>query len=186
MNNEFWKQKEKELLERFTEPTYVEYKIVSTTEEGVADLKISNDHNIFDYLAVGIVCIFKELTGCTEKTVYVRHIQYPTSETLFASDNLFAKIPNALSDIMELGVVKYILSKCFKKNEMFDTNISMLNYFLYKDIREISLGLLEIEEINLDFDNFEDTEMAQKKVFNILKTLLISHWIGALQEFYVD
>lgn len=190
MNDEFWKQKEKDLLERFTEPTYVEYKIVSTTEEGVADLKISNDHNIFDYLSVGMVCIFKELTGCTDKTIYVKHKIYPDdSESgiqVFTNTGVSYMQPNALSDLLTLDVSKYVLHKCFKEDKLYCIDAAMPDFFLYTDVTTMYMGLLKFEGIDLKFDKFEDTKAAQKKVFNILKTLLISHWLGALQEFYRD
>lgn len=188
MNDEFWKQKENELLERFTEPNYVDYKIVPTTEEGKADLKISNDHNIFDYLAIGIVCIFKELTGCTDKIVYVRHKKYPIASKsgiqVFTNAGVSYMQPNALSDLLELGIAKYILHKYFEEDLIYCIDATMPDLFLYTDVTTMQMGLFEFEGIDLKFDKFEDTKAAQQKAFNILKTLLISHWLGALQEFY--
>lgn len=188
MNDEFWNQKEQELLERFTEPHYLEYKIVPTTEESKADLKISENHNIFDYLAIGIVCIFKELTGCTEKTVYVRYKKYPeASESgiqVFTNAGVSYMQPNALSDLLELNVSQYVLHNYFKEDKFYCIGATMPDFFLYSDVTMIHMWLMEFKGIDLKFDKFEDTKAAQQKVFNILKTLLISHWLGALQEFY--
>ncbi len=68
---ELFNKTEKELTERFTDPTYTAYEIIPVEDLSIADLTTSSENNIFDYLAIGIVCLFKEITGCEEKKIYV-------------------------------------------------------------------------------------------------------------------
>lgn len=181
----FLEEEEKKLLNRFKEVTYSQYEIVPVEDISRADLKISPENNIFDYLAIGIVCLFKEITGCTDKKVYVWSFSTYSSEssgiTAIHNGIYKAMIPNALSDFVGKGTCDYILKKCFDEDQLY--HIHLADLFVYTDITSIQMGMLSIDGVSLEFKNFNDTIEAQKLAYSTLKTLMVNRWLGGLQEY---
>ena len=183
---DFFKEEEKKLLERFTEPEYAAYEIVTTEDLSLADLKVSPDSNIFDYIAIGVVCLFKQITGCTDKKVYVWNFKNysPNSGiSAFCNGKTRTMLPNALSDFVGKGTCEYILRKCFQEDKMY--NVHLADLFLYTDITAIHMGMQEFDGITLEFKDFNDTLTAQQFAFSTLRTLMISHWLVAIQAYMI-
>lgn len=179
---DFFKKEEQKLFERFKEPEYATYEIVTTKDLSLADLKVSPNNDIFDYLAIGIVCLFKQITGCTDKKIYIWNFENYSSDsgiTALYNGKSRTMVPNALSDFVGKGTCEYILKKCFQEDKMYTVNLAAL--FLYTDVISIHMEMLKIDGVTLEFKDFNDTLNAQQLAFNTLRTLMISHWLGAIQ-----
>ena len=183
---ELFKRKEEELKAKFTEPKYLEYTIKYIKDASKADLTISKQHNIFDYLAIGIACLAKEIQDCNgEKTIYAVHKNYPSIEAVQLHDILLGTksgghslANNALMELFEEPSI--ILEQYFADKNYANFLGGIL---LYSIITATVMGYAENPDLILDFENFNDTIAAQKLAFETLKKLIISNCLGTLHAF---
>lgn len=184
---DFFERKEEELKAQFSEPQYVEYTIKYVKNPRKADVKISKQHIIFDYLAIGMACLSKEIkSNSKKKVIYAVHQKYPTMEDMRLHDLLFPPAfgghslpPNALTDLMD--ETSLVLQTHFH-DEKYSTFLSGL--LVYQCVTTVAMGYSEDSNVTLDFENFNDTIAAQKLAFETLKKLTISNCLGALYAFF--
>lgn len=180
---DFFDREEAKLLADFRDPQYVDYTIKYVTDPQQADVKISKNHIIFDYLAIGIACLAKEIKNPDgEKVIYAIHQEYPSIEQVVLHDELYppqfggrSLAPNALSDLLTEPDI--ILQKYFN-NKAYLTAFS--GFLMYSTVTTTVMGYTENPELTLDFENFNDTIAAQELAFETLKKLTISNCLGAL------
>lgn len=180
---DFFERKEAELEAMFTNPQYSDYTIHYVQNPKKADVIISKQHISFDYLAIGLACLAKEIKNSDkEKIIYVAHKKYPTIENVLLSDILFppkfggrSLAPNALMKLLD--ETSAVLQKYFS-DKTYAT--SMAGFLFYSQVTSVAMGYSEDSTITLEFENFNDTVSAQKLAFENLKKLVISNCLGSL------
>ncbi len=183
---EFFKRKKAELNAQFVEPKYWKYTIQYVKRANQADVAISKNHIIFDYMAIGIACLAKELKNSQDKKViYVLHRDYLSIgesklyNTLFTQKaNTYSLFENALSQLTDEP--KLILDEYFSDKTYPSFMAGLL---LYSQVTYTAMGYSQNPNVSLDFENFNDTINAQKLAFDTLKKLVIDNYLGSLQAF---
>ncbi len=190
---DFFEVNRSELLKKFSEPQYNKYKIKYTRFSFKADLRISPNHNITDYLAIGLACLAKDLkTGANKKgkrIIYVKHKKYPTPSQVRQYEALAPSPyggrplpPNALLELID---------ECYKILDEYFHDKSYINclagMLVYSTVTCAVMEYTDPSSMDLEFENFNDTVSAQKRAFETLRDLIISNILGGLHEiFYGD
>lgn len=179
---EFFEKEEKRLETFFENPIYESFKIRYVKKPEKADVFISKNHNIFDYLAIGFICLNKQLKGYTERVVYVGHKKYDNIDVIKLMDNIYPlngggkRVPGtALSELIDQIAD---VAERYYKNPRVCSRMSGLIFAPH--LTCVSMGYYEDPDMLLEFENFDDTIYAQQLAFNNLKKHIISSNLGAI------
>ena len=158
-----------QLLEKFIIPTYDSYTIQYGSTSEKSDLTISNEHNIFDYLALGIKCIFQSIYNENNtKIIKISYGEYPPIKQHHLNDRVFAF--TALSNLNK---------ECIKIIEnYYDLHLpnSLKTLSSTSLLSTVSKSYLNNSNTDLKFDDFSDTITAQKKAFDLLMLSSVEKW----------
>ena len=179
---EFFEKEEKRLEDFFETPMYESFKIQYVKDTQNADIYISRSHDILDYLAIGFVCLCKQMEGDSERVVYVGHKHYDSIKKTRLMDQLFPlkagakRVPTTpLFDLIEQIAD---IAERYYKNPNVCTKMTGLTFAPY--VTSVAMGYCEKHDIILEFNDFKDTVYAQQIAFYNLKKHIIASNLGAL------
>lgn len=179
---EFFEKEEKRLEAFFETPMYESFKIQYVKKPEKADVLISNNHNIFDYLAIGFICLNKQLKGNPERVVYVGHKKYDNIDVIKLMDKIYPisgggkRVPGtALSELIDQ--IADVAERYYKNPKVYSR---MSGLIFAPHITCVAMGYYEDPDMSLEFENFDDTIYAQQLAFNNLKKHIISSSLGAI------
>ena len=183
------KELESEIREKFSEPSaYKNFKIKYVNKPEKADVKVSRNHVLADYLAIGITCLRKELEGIKGHTVNVfNESKYSSFEMLsfykrfmYDSVTINCQQMNALDELMVTKSVSVIIHAFYKEVLQLPVepgihicrHLQMLMLYHYdSECIEIPPCRMNVEAL---FENFDDTVRAQKLAYTTIRELLIT------------
>lgn len=170
-----------DMSSKFTEPEYNNYRLIYTTDESKADVIISKNHTVLDYMAIGFVALAKADTSDDPVIVAMHEKQNKNNEEsckVFIGNNVHPLNPTSLLHVYEEinSIVQKHLS--YENFAGFGIGLTLPLYFSC-----IYNGHFEFPEINMEFESFDDILYAQKLAFSNLKEFTISSYLGSLAEF---
>ena len=186
---ELFERLEAEIASKFLEPEYRDFQLTYVSNSKEADVKISTENNIFDFLAIGIVALSKLANGDTSNITitYGNYYSIKISKLLSSLVSLRKSAgrplyPNALSDLLEQSTI--VLQKYFTDEQY---PVSIAGVLLCTTVTSIVMGYQEnFLEIDLKVSNFDDNIVAQKLAFTTLKKLVISNYLGSMAQLFSE
>ncbi len=181
-------EKERQRLEAFFKtPTYESFEICYVKNVNEAEVLVSKEHNILDYIALGFACLNKQLKS-SSRIINVGYAQYD-SPVLVKILNTVKPCKYGGKRLPESAMMHVLdeisnITREYYTNPEYDIHIQITGAIFAPFITSIVMGYAKEDEMVLLFRNFEDNAYAQELAFENLKKFIISSTLGSLYEFY--